>query len=423
MSLRGRLSRLGGGTPEPVTPSAANPASDRDKVLADLRERMQAVLERHEKKSAPREVDTTELPFLTEETPFGTRHRRVMHLPASHRVGRLPTHAAKVADANLLALFALDPAIVGKHPERALYLDTETTGLSGGAGTVAFLVGLAYWREGSFVLEQLLVRNLGEELPMLMRVKELVAEADWLVTFNGKSFDMPLLRARFTMARVEAPREPAHLDLLHVARRLHRARGFECKLTTLEREVLGFLRTDDIPSGEVSACYLHFLRTGDARGLLSVIEHNAMDVVGMAALVGLYGEELASTQLSAHDLVGVARTLHRAKKFDTAFVMADRAVEEGAGVEGLRVRAELAKARGDKMRALRDFESLAAQVDCPRTRLELAKLYEHHVKEPARALSMVERGTTEKPAASERRSRRLSGKVARTPQTKLKGVG
>jgi hypothetical protein len=308
-------------------------------------------------------------------------------------------HAARAASAHVLALLALDPSLAERDPGRALYLDTETTGLSGGTGTIAFLVGLAFWDEGGLVVEQLLVRELGEEGPMLARVAQRIASASMLVTFNGKSFDMPLLRTRYVMARLPAPVEPPHLDLLHVARRLHKPRGVECKLTSIERDVLGFERVDDVPGSEVSARYVHFLRSGEARALLGVIEHNAWDVVAMAALVGLYGEPMDATgegvewgtQLDPRDLVGVARTMKRARAGDLAWHAIERAVAEGVGAESLRARAEIAKARGDRARALADFEALAMDVDDPRVRLELAKLYEHFARDHASALAVVDR--------------------------------
>jgi uncharacterized protein YprB with RNaseH-like and TPR domain len=411
VSLRGRLSRLGGAAAEPAPP--VDPAADRSAVLADLRARVQAVLERTARRGAslPPEVDTVDLPFATQETELGLLHVRSLTLGGAHRVGRAPIAPARTAQMDLLALLAIDPTLSKCNPARALYLDTETTGLAGGTGTVAFLVGLAQFEPDGLRVEQLLVRNLGEEAPMLSRVAERLASASLVVTFNGKSFDLPLLRTRYVMARMAPPREPPHLDLVHVARRLHKKRGVECKLTTLERKVLGFEREGDVPSGEVSACYMHFLRTGDARALLGVIEHNAWDVVAMAALVGLYGEPLEATQLVPDDLVGVARTLKRAGDREAAMRAADLAVEGGAGLDSLRARAEIAKARGDKLRALADFEALAAQVDCARTRLELAKLYEHAIKEPRRALACVEQGTAEPEAARERRLRRLRAKA------------
>ena len=163
----------------------------------------------------------------------------------------------------------------------------------------------------------------------------------------------------------------------------------------------------------MSQCYLHFLRTGDTRALLGVIDHNAWDVVSMAAMVGLYGEPLEGTQLEAEDLVGVARTLKRAGRADQAFAVAETACERGAGATGIRARAEIAKARGDKARALADFETLAKGVDDPTVRLELAKLYEHHAKDAARALALVEAGTGETEDRRAHRAARLAKKLER----------
>ena len=454
VSLRSKLARLALSTPaeadagaaragsQDVTPAlqpaeAAPPmAASRSGTLDDLRARIQAVLERTARREAPepQPVDTTELPFTTTETPLGPLSIRTVRLSAAHRLGRAPLLPAREASSTLLALLALDPSLASCDLRGALYLDTETTGLNGGTGTVAFLVGLAFWEPGvgGLTVEQILVRNLGEEAPMLAHVAARIREASMLVTFNGKSFDMPLLRTRFVMARIDAPPEPPHLDLVHVARRLHRPRldaarlagreVWSCKLTTIEREILGFVRHDDVPSGEVSACYLHFLRTGEARALLGVVEHNAWDVVAMAALVGLYGEPLEGTQLDAEDLVGVARTLKRAGEVEHAFAVVSRAVASGGGHESLRARAEIAKARGDRAMALADFEALSRAVDDPRVRLELVKLYEHFVREPARALALLELGTGEGDAQVSRRAARLGAKVDRCHQAALPGV-
>lgn len=424
MSLRSRLGRLSAAgpapapvaTPAPVAAPVPMPlAAAAPSILDDLRARMDAILSKHAE--APRHVpavDVPELPFCVEETAEGPLHVRTLRLSGAHRVGRAPVTAARRASSELLALLALDPALARADVERALYLDTETTGLGPGAGTVAFLVGLAFFDDDyGLVVEQLLVRQLGEEAPVLARVKERLERASMLVTFNGKSFDMPVLRTRFVMGRAAFPVEPPHLDLVHVARRLHKSRGLGSRLGTVEREVLGFVRENDVPSGEVSQCYLHFLRTGDTRALLGVIDHNAWDVVSMAAMVGLYGEPLEGTQLEAEDLVGVARTLKRAGRADEAFAVAEKACERGAGTTGIRARAEIAKARGDKARALADFEALAKDVDDPAVRLELAKLYEHHAKDAARALALVESGTGEAEDRRAHRAARLTKKVER----------
>jgi uncharacterized protein YprB with RNaseH-like and TPR domain len=378
-------------------------------------------------------VDVPELPFCVEDTLAGPLHARLRRYGGEHRVGRIPVAYARHASAALLALLALDPKLAGCDPAKALYLDTETTGLGPGAGTVAFLVGLAWFDEDSegrmsdgagvlppaLVGEQLLVRRLGEEGPVLARIAERLAAASMIVTFNGKSFDLPVLRTRFVMASQPLPPEPPHLDLLHIARRLHKARGVGASLGAVEREVLGFVRENDVPSGEVSACYLHFLRTGDPRALLGVVDHNAWDVISMVALVALYGEPLEGTQLEAGDLVGVARTLRRAGEKDLAFAVADSAIERGAGHAGTRVRAEIAKARGDKARALADFAALAEAIDDPGVRLELAKLYEHHAKDASRALALTLQGTSEAPEAASRRTLRLQRKLDKPASRRL----
>ena len=411
MSLRSKLLRL---------ELSADEA--RANVLDDLRARIQATLARTARRDvAPvPPVDTVDLPFTTEPTSLGLLHVRAKRLSPAHRTGRAPLAFAREASPEILSLLALDPTLAACDPTRALYVDTETTGLSGGAGTVAFLVGLGWWDGGTLVLEQLLVRALGEEAPVLERVRERIAAASMIVTFNGKSFDMPLLRTRFVMTSMQTPETPPHLDLLHVARRVHRARLSRggCRLVALERDVLGFERIDDVESGDVSACYLHFLRTGDARALLGVVEHNAWDVVAMVALLGLYGEPLRG-DLAVDDLAGVARTLHRAGDLDRAHATIEAAVGREATPASLRARADIAKARGDRQRALSDFESLAASVDDPSVRLELAKLYEHWVRQPARALAWAERGTGETPERARRRSERLARKADRMRQTTL----
>jgi uncharacterized protein YprB with RNaseH-like and TPR domain len=423
VSLQSKLARLAVERPPPPG-VGGGPAGtpDRSVVLADLRARVQAALERGATRTvrAPPAVDTVELPFVTVETPAGPLHVRTQRLSPAHRTGRVPLSGALDANFELLALLSLDPALATCDPRAALYLDTETTGLSGGAGTVAFLVGLAWWDGGALVLEQFLVRALGEEAPMLERVAARIAAASVLVTFNGKSFDMPLLRTRFVMARMPRPPEPPHLDLLHVARRVHRTRVKGCRLVALEREVLGFEREGDVESGDVSACYLHFLHTGEAGALLGVIEHNAWDVAAMAALVGLYGEPLSSG-LAPGDLAGVAATLRRAGALDEALAAADAAVERGgAAPEALRARADVAKARGDRARALADFEQLAVAVDDPAVRLELAKLYEHWVKSPAQALAWTALGTGESADCAKRRAERLARKAERAVREREK---
>jgi hypothetical protein len=164
--------------------------------------------------------------------------------------------------------------------------------------------------------------------------------------------------------------------------------------------------------------YTHYLRSGDTAGLHAVVEHNAWDVMSMAALVGLYGEPLSS--LCAQDLLGLARTFKRAGALGQASEAAEAAVRRGAGAGALYVRGQVAKARGDRARALADFEAHCESVDDPLARLELCKLYEHYVKEHGKALQLLEQGTSEGHEQHQRRHRRLLLKYRKSQQVEPK---
>jgi uncharacterized protein len=389
-------------------------------TLARLRQKMAEILENSalqpnpdRPRTAPAEEELASvLPFVREERGSGPLFRRHQVLMASHHVGRMPVDAAASSRPEILGLLALDPRVSASDPRRALYFDTETTGLGGGAGVLAFLVGLA-WFDDELRLhsEQFLLRSPAEELPFLEALSEHVERADLLVSYNGKAFDLPLLNGRMVMNRRPKLPDRAHLDLLHVARRLHKTRLGACRLISLESDVLGFVRGPDIAGIDIAPRYAHFLRSGDDSVLEDVVEHNAWDVVSMAALVALYGEPF--DLLHERDLVGLARTLKRARAFDEAERAATVAFARGAGAEARRAHGEIAKARGDRAQALVHFEAFAAEVDDPTVRLELAKLYEHHVRAPISALGWLQQGTGEASAQAERRRTRLEGKISK----------
>jgi hypothetical protein len=407
----------------PSTNEATGPSTEegrqRGDVLADLRERIARIVARSPARAPNADPSRGELPFVRTETDKGPLYLRRARTGAGARVGRAPLVAARVAEPGMLALLALDPALAACSARGALYVDTETTGLAGGTGTVPFLIGLAWFDEAAnaFVLEQLLLRRLGEEAPMLDVLSERIRAASMIVTYNGKAFDLPLLRTRYVMNRLEAPAEPPHLDLVHVARRIHGARLERRTLASIEHMVLGRVRVDDVPGGEVVQRYAHFLRTGDEEALVGVVEHNAADVLSMIALVGLYGEPLGS--LEGEDLAGAARVVRRAGDLERAAALADQAIERGGGAAARHARGDIAKARGDKVRALVEYEAAARELEdgsmrAAAVRLELAKLYEHHVKAFARALDTCELGTGEADTAAEKRRERLRRKLART---------
>lgn len=410
-----------------------------------------------------RGASTSTLPFLEEETADGPLFLARKRTPIASRFGDAPLHTATLADPTMLALLARDPNLARCDPRRALYLDTETTGLMGGTGTVPFLIGLAYYDEAheSFVVEQMLLRRFGEERPMLSHLAERLAQASCVVTFNGKSFDMPLVRSRAVMnQRSELPELP-QLDLLHVARRVHGGWLSSCTLRSVEERVLGHVRYDDVCGSDICAAYFHFVRTGDEYALGGVVEHNLTDVLAMVALVGFYGEPLHELGGScdagaesttgglakrAEDLAGVARTLSRAGALERAETIADLAVQRGGGRRAHHVRGDIVKARGDKERAILEYERAlsesddappgddlprsdisrsearvaslegppsrrSAEVEDGKLHLALAKLYEHAQRSFDKALDIVGRGTGEAAPAHEKRRARLVRKL------------
>lgn len=400
-----------------VQPMDVDPLAHVRAKLAELTgaQRSRQATDSERRRTGSNEAPNTfdQLPFVRVETERGPLFQSTRRLRLSERVGRYSLNDARDADPELLSLLALDPSLASCRPSGALYFDTETTGL-GGAGTLAFLVGLSFQAEdGCWVMEQLLLRHPSEEAALLFRIRELVEAATLLVSFNGRSFDWPLLQARHVMNQLDLLPVRPHLDLLHVARRVHKRRLSRCRLIDLETEILGFMRgEDDIPGIEIPPRYGHFLRTGDEEALRAVVDHNVWDVMTMVALVGLYGRPFSTEHLD--DLCSSAETLIRAKDFDRAEDLAQRVMDQGENQTGLLIRAKARKARGDIALALSDFEQLSRDLDDPQVRLILAKMYEHHVRDFDRALAWVEQGTGEGEHAEARREARLKRKAIRS---------
>jgi uncharacterized protein YprB with RNaseH-like and TPR domain len=173
-------------------------------------------------------------------------------------------------------------------PDSLLYLDTETTGLAGGTGTVAFMVGLAWMEGDSLRVVQWLLAEFAAERALMARVSDRIARAGAIVSFNGKSFDMPLLKARARLLGGTLPADGGvHLDLLHVTRRLLHSGWPDCRLRTAEARALRLERTDDLPGAEAPAAWRRWLERGDASLLGRVADHNRADLLALVALLAL----------------------------------------------------------------------------------------------------------------------------------------
>jgi uncharacterized protein YprB with RNaseH-like and TPR domain len=172
-------------------------------------------------------------------------------------------------------------------PDSLLYLDTETTGLAGGTGTVAFMVGVAWIDVGALRVVQWLLAGFAGERALVAKVAERLACAELMVSFNGKSFDMPLLKARARLAETDLPIDCLHLDLLHVTRRLLRSGWPDCRLRTAEARALRLERHDDLPGSEAPAAWRRWLERGDGSLLERVAHHNRADLLALVALLAL----------------------------------------------------------------------------------------------------------------------------------------
>lgn len=197
-------------------------------------------------------------------------------------------------------------------PGHALYVDVETTGLSTTPGTLAFLIGYGWVEGDEFVLEQLLLRNSGEEEALaLVRLSEYVASAKALVTFNGRAFDVPLLQVRARLHHIALPFSGLpHLDLYPQSRRLFRPRMWSSRLVALEEGILGWHRAHAIPSHFIPSLYAEYLRSGDARPLAEVVAHNQQDILAMPRLLQVLTNRIAKPLEEADDadeLVAIGR--------------------------------------------------------------------------------------------------------------------
>lgn len=240
-----------------------------------------------------------------EETPFFCREH-IVPLDGLRGIERT----------TLEEIRACDPAFTGEHWDvrKLLFLDTETTGLSGGAGTLAFEIGLGFMDGRGMVIRQYVMRDYGEESAMLAEIASLLPRFDTLVTFNGKSFDIPLLESRMVMHRIRVHlTDWPHLDLLHACRRVYKLRLGRCSLSALEEAVLGESRTDDLPGAQVPQRYFDYLRTREFALLEDVLRHNRQDVESLASLTGYLCSAFREPEQLAHaeDAFCVGRTLLR----------------------------------------------------------------------------------------------------------------
>jgi uncharacterized protein YprB with RNaseH-like and TPR domain len=286
MDLKERLNRLT--SISKASPTPPSPLEREGEGGGDLRQRLDRLLE-------PKKVYRKKAIVPIEElvkgevvsTPEGETFQVKEYFPPHFRYGEMtlteilniPTYPAH--------LLSKDERLKELDFRKALFLDTETTGLTGGTGTFAFMIGLGFFEEDGFQIQQFFMRDYSEERASLSLIKEVLQSFQFLVTFNGRYYDIPLLETRFILSRIASKiREMPNFDLLYPSRKIWKGAYENCRLVTLESQLLGMERGDDVPSEWIPYLYFDYLKTGDAQKIHPVFYHNQMDILTMVALAG-----------------------------------------------------------------------------------------------------------------------------------------
>ena len=277
--VRARLLRLRQSSGTPATPRATTPQPPATLPLS-LAERIERMRRRA---VAPQPSCDAELARLTQGRWLAPNLLLVEHrVPLAGCHGRIGLQQARAAASEMLEAMQVET----RDPEALVFFDTETSGLAGGTGTVVFLVGVARFEAQALVARQFLMTTFAAEAALIAAVHALVSAGRCLVSYNGKSFDAPLVRARALLQRAPDPFAGLeHVDLLHAVRRRYPPRWPDCRLRTAEARALGFARVDDLDGSLVPEAFRRFVRFGDAGPLPRILQHNRDDLVSLAALL------------------------------------------------------------------------------------------------------------------------------------------
>ena len=365
--------------------------------MTDLRSRLREALHQPAREAAARIESVTELSDLSGlgghwfRSPQGPGYVVESVYESGHTHGNIALHRGLALDLSRLAGQVREPRLASCDPAGLVYVDTETTGL-GGAGCMVFLAGVARFDGSLLKLRQYLLPAPQYEGGLLGGLAEELATASGLVSYNGKSFDLPLLESRYILARMQPGwRGLPHLDLLHPNRRLFRGSFDSHRLVHMETEMLGFEREDDCPSAEVPARYFRFQRSSDPTHILPVLRHNAWDILSLVALAA----HLASVCDNTDFPLQSARASEYEGDFGTAAVRFEAAAETSSGksqrIEAMEHAAVCHAKAGDFAAAAHWWRALIDEPRCRRLTpyVELAKIEEHRNRDIPAAYALI----------------------------------
>ena len=400
MDLKERLNRL--------TSIGKTEAEPKSQILSDLRERLDRVLDPR-KAYRKKEVFPVERLVKGEVilTPEGETFCAKESFPPDLRCGEmslsdilnLPTYPAH--------LLARDEQLKTLDLRKTAFLDTETTGLTGGTGTFAFMVGVGFFEGDTFHVHQFFMRDFSEEKAALDLLNRLLDPFQFLVTFNGRHYDIPLLETRFILARKTSKiRAMPNFDLLFPSRKIWKGAYDNCRLVTLESKLLGMEREDDVPSEWIPYLYFDYLKTGDALKIHRVFYHNRMDILAMVGLTGrihlVYHDPQAARPRKGVEHFALGRLFWDHGSWEKAipcFEIALKRCEDDLAWEVMKwlSLAFRKTGQGEKARVL--WEEMAGW-DCRKDTfplIELAKYHEHRLRNFEQAMVYVEKALEETP--------------------------
>jgi uncharacterized protein len=326
------------------------------------------------------------------QTRYGESFVYEQRYPLNHLHGNIALRPTPIPA--ILAEWAKDARIGNLPIDKFVFFDTETSGLAGGTGTYAFMVGAGRFEGDEFILAQFFLRDPSEEPAMLKALAEFIAPCEILVSYNGKSFDAPLLQTRYRLHDMPFPFEGyAHLDLLHLARRLWRDRLASRTLQSIEEHILGVERTsEEVPGYEIPYLYFDYLRDKDATSMKGVFYHNEIDILSLATLLNHAGIMLANpfgkNVEHSLDVIAIAKLFEDLHRWDEAAHLYEHGLKgdlpEDDFARAVKRLAVLQRRRGDIGEAVRWWEQ-AAEESHIYAHVELAKHYEHRVKDFGKA--------------------------------------
>jgi len=422
--IKKRLRALKGKAPE-IKNEKSNGSSARAKIIDDLK----SLISKVENQPSKTDIQSEELKpkrgLLSSELIEGpgqniedlipgefcsTPHGKCFFVrtvyPWHYYQGNIPVNALLDQDPQCLEWAVSDKRFKDIDFTQALFFDTETTGLDTGAGTYIFLAGFGYYEHRNFIVEQYFMRDFPEEPAVIHAIDELLKRFRYIVSYNGKTYDWPLLETRFIVNHRSLPNhDPPHLDLLTLARRIYRFRLENCRLTSVEENILGFHRKDDLPGALLPDLYFKYIRSRDARHIHQAFAHNAHDIISLAAIssrmIQFLHDPFLKDTYYAEDIYAYARMKEAASDFNNAENAYTKALKQGLPrhryQDALRRLSLIYKRNLQWSKAVNLWEVEIQTGD--RDKLfpysELAKYYEHQVKDYKKAVTVVQRAVSE----------------------------